>query len=350
LLTAAPAAYSQSSPERIVGVQEPPELKGPPKRVDKRAKEPAEAQTHPTDWEKRAQAHYRLKQYRLAIGDYSRVLELDPENVTAYEYRGSAEMQLKQYSFAARDFGQALQRRGDDWWDYGWAITVLESRGDADVEIGMYKDAVLDYSKAIEKTLAVFTSSWSLKQFRRLYPEYNEISDEVLCRKLHALFWPEEDYAELKRKLLEENKNEQIGGQLNFLYNGRAKAYLGTGDYRRAALDYQRLPTGLDLGWRWHALKSGSGREEQYIDLRTFEVTDVNTVRFWLKTWQVSDAFTVQSYESDCTSKRINVISTVVYNSKGDVVNSFDTGAGWQQIVPESRGEELYAGMCSAGQ
>ena len=69
--------------------------------------------------------------------------------------------------------------------------------------------------------------------------------------------------------------------------------------------------------------------------------------RLWLKTVKKDGSHTVQAYEIDCQGGRINATSTVQHDPNGEVVNTIETSGGRQPIVPGTRGEQLYNGMCS---
>ena len=70
-----------------------------------------------------------------------------------------------------------------------------EYRGDAYGKMGMYREAIENYSNAIKYQLANMTFLITLKQFRGIYPEYRNVPDEALVRKIDTLFWPQYDYA-----------------------------------------------------------------------------------------------------------------------------------------------------------
>jgi tetratricopeptide (TPR) repeat protein len=57
----------------------------------------------------RGKAKYPLKDYRGAIQDYSKAIELDPEYAHAYYYRGNAKVNLKDYRGAIQDYSKAIE-------------------------------------------------------------------------------------------------------------------------------------------------------------------------------------------------------------------------------------------------
>ncbi len=295
-------------------------------------------------YELRASAYHNLKQYRQAIRDYDRVLELDPENVTAYADRGLAKMEIGELLSATVDFGDAIRRKKDD--DHS-LTNSYEHRGDAYARLGMYREAIADYSQAIKYQLANLTFLLNLKQIRGLYPEYDGVSDETMVRKINALFWPQYEYSVMAKQLLEGEGKWQIS-LINDLYEKRGDAYLKSGDFRRGMLDFNRIfhgiPNFADTVERWRSL--GSGKEDWYLDVKSLEFGQ--TARLWIRTGQKDKTYTLASYEIDCTGRRLNSTSRATYDQQDHLLNSSEANTGWQRIIPETIGETLYNGMCSA--
>jgi tetratricopeptide (TPR) repeat protein len=297
-------------------------------------------------YEQRASAYLTLKQSNLAIKDYDKVLELDPENATAYADRGLAKLEGGRLLAATVDLGDAIRRKKDvlDRWLYVY-------RADAYMQLGDYRNAIADYSKAIEGALANDTFLLNLKQFRGLYPEYGGVSDEALCRKINAVFWPEFEYSEFARRL-KENKEYGIGLYFCELYEKRGDAYLRAGDFGRAVLDFSRIFKGIPnlagtVG-RWRLLGFYRGGEEYYVDVKSVEFADNGPARLWLKMVSKKQTYTVDACEVDCKSKRIRQTSSLAYDSDGKLVSSTEASSGWQQIAPDTVGEHLYNGLCPA--
>lgn len=304
-------------------------------------------------YEGRASAHAVLKQYQQAITDHDKVLELDPENVTAYADRGLAKLEFGQYLSATLDLGEAIRRKRESSFAFDKDTLGMsyEYRADAYMKAGEHRNAIADYSKAIERRLANDSFLLSLKQFRDLYPEYNRVSDEVLCRKIHALFWPEFEYDVVSKKLLGENGDWEPSFLLKDLYEKRGDAYLRANDFYDGVLDFNRIfkgfPNFAEFVDRWRLLGTSSDASDYYLDLRTVEFAESGPSRLWLKNVNKNRSYTVQSVEIDCKSKRINTTSANAYDSEAKFVRSSDLGTGWQQIIPETQGEQLYMGMCS---
>lgn len=301
-------------------------------------------------YERRSSKYHGLRQYREAIKDYDKVLEVDPENLAVLADRGLAKAELGQHLAAIFDYNEVIRKAKPD---YEYLGSAYEQRAAAYLKVGDNLNAISDLTKAIELGLGRQGFLFSLGQFRALYPEYDGVSDDALCRKLNNFFWPEYEYS-VFAKHIAENKGDWAISGLNELYEQRGDAYLRTGAFRNAVSDFNRIlkaipifATGLE---RWRLLGSSAGGEQYYLDVKTVEFSRNDPARFWLKTVNKNESYLVQSHEINCKGRRLNVTSRVLYSPNGQVVNSSDTSSGWQRIIPESLGEKLYNGMCSATQ
>jgi tetratricopeptide (TPR) repeat protein len=296
-------------------------------------------------YEQRASAYLNLKQYSQAIKDFDTVLNLDPEYASAYSDRGIAKLDSGQYLAATVDFGDAIRRKkeGDSF-----VSNLYEYRADANVKLGQYRDAIADYSNAIERQLANDTFLLSLTQLRALYPEYDKVPDDRLLRKINMLFWPQFEYKVFTEQI-GKNGNWQIA-LLNGLYEKRGDAYLRAGDFRRAVLDFTRIYKGIpnfaDSTERWRMLGKGAGGDAYYLDVKSTEFTVSDFAQVWIKTVGKKETQTI-AYKIDCKGRRLSSGSAVTYDLDNKLVRSADPNSGWQQIVPDSIGEQLYSGMCS---
>jgi tetratricopeptide (TPR) repeat protein len=291
----------------------------------------------------RASAFSGLKEYPQAIADYDKVLELDKENVIAWADRGLANLEIGRYLAATVDLGEAIRRKGED---SSTLSMSYEYRGDAYAKMGTYRDAIENYSQAIKYQLANMTHLISLTQIRGLYPEYESVPDEALVRKINLLFWPQYDHATMT-KILTEKQSEWKISMINDLYEKRADCYLKYGDYRRGVLDFSRIFKGIpDFGQyveRWRSM-GGKAGEEWFIDIKSTEFSA--TPRLWAKFMEKDQSYSVQAFDFDCKSRRIAMTSIAKYNKDEELVGSSDTGGGWQRVIPQTRGEQMYFGMC----
>ena len=297
-------------------------------------------------YDQRANSYLSLKQYSQAIKDFDTVLNLNPGYASAYSDRGIANLESGHFFAATVDFGDAIRLKKED--DSSLS-NLYEYRGDANVRLSSYRDAIADYSRAIERQLANLTFLISLKQFRALYPEYDKVSDEAVLRKLNVLFWPQYEY-KVFREQLEKNGKWEIS-LVNELYEKRGDAYLKVGDFRRGALDFKRIFKGIpnfaDSTDRWRLLAKGADGDTYYLDVKSAEFSEDSPSRIWIKTVGKKETQTI-GYEIDCKGRRLSSSSEATYDSGGKLVHSSDLGGGWQQIIPDTIGEQLYSGACSS--
>ena len=99
---------------------------------------------------KRARAYYnrgnakdKLGEYKVAIADYDKAIELNPDYAGAYNNRGNAKGKLGEYKAAIADYDKAIELNPDD-------ARAYNNRGNAKGKLGEYKAAIADYDKVIE--------------------------------------------------------------------------------------------------------------------------------------------------------------------------------------------------------
>jgi tetratricopeptide (TPR) repeat protein len=293
----------------------------------------------------RASAYFELKQFSQAVADYDKTLELDKDNTTAYADRGLAKLQIGQYWAATIDLEEAIKRKDES--DNSLSASY-EYRADAFSKLGLYREAIENYSQAIKYQMMNLSFLISLKQFRGLYPEYDKVSDEELIRRINVLFWPQFDYDTMANRLLEKKNQEWQIGLIHELYQKRGDVYLRNGDYLRGVRDFSRIFKGIpnfaSTIERWRLLGEQPG-EAWYVDVKSTEFG--STPRLWAKFMEKNGNYTVQSFDFNCKERRIRVTSTVLYSKDEDLLNSSEAVAGWQRVIPDSRGEQMYNGMCA---
>jgi tetratricopeptide (TPR) repeat protein len=326
-----------------------------PKTADKRAKALAaynkavQIDPHFTEgYFDRAELYLDLKEYKHAIHNFDIVVEANPKVEGACHDRGVAKLQLNDFYGAISDFSCALDNKLAD------PKLAYENRADAYVKVGDYENATKDYTQAIKIEFGQELFLMNIVQVKKLYPEYKNVSDDVLCRKLHAMFFRNMKYEDFAKQLTDVNmkKGDFDSFLLPDLFVKRADAYLKSGDYRRAIADYRRTAGGFAYGRktldRWHLISKGS--QELYIDSETAELDNPSSPKFWLKLVDtkptVKGAYTVEQWAVDCQLKKVEIFSFIKYDAKGNVLASNDSPTGWESTAPDSLGEQLYTGMC----
>ena len=86
---------------------------------------------------------YDFGLYDLAIANYDKAIQLEPNNAAAYNNRGLAKGYLGQYFAAISDFDKAIQRKLDD-------AKAYYNRGVVKGYLGQHFAAISDYDKAIQ--------------------------------------------------------------------------------------------------------------------------------------------------------------------------------------------------------
>ena len=92
--------------------------------------------------------------------------------------------------------------------------------------------------------------------------------------------------------------------------------------------------------------RSGDGRD-YYLDVKSAEFPESQPMQLWIKMTGKKGSKTL-AYEINCRTRLIDNTSMVAYDPSGTVMNTSELSGGWQSIVPDSIGEQLYNGACSA--
>jgi len=91
----------------------------------------------------RGVSYYNLDSLKMALLDFEKALQIDPENVVAHSYKGICNYKLKDYKSAIEDYTRAINLDQ-------YTIISYINRGLCWQKLRMYDKAVNDYSKAIE--------------------------------------------------------------------------------------------------------------------------------------------------------------------------------------------------------
>jgi hypothetical protein len=126
---------------------------------------------------------------------------------------------------------------------------------------------------------------------------------------------------------------------------------LRSGDFRRGILDFTRIFKGIpnfaDSTDRWRALGRAADQEDYFLDAKSAEFPSDGPVHLWVKMVGQKETQTLE-YELDCKTKRMNGASTVTYDSSRKVLTSSEVSGGWQRVIPDTIGEQIYTGACGS--
>jgi tetratricopeptide (TPR) repeat protein len=296
-----------------------------------------------------------LKHPTLALTAYNKAIELRPNDHEFYNRRAQLLMDMGKEREAIGDFTKAI----DNCQDSGLLQAYYEQRAEMYLKVGAFGDAASDYSTAIRLILeTVVPHSLGLKQFRKLYSEYDSLSDQTASAKLQALLrpgWQPDVF--LKTFTEAADGADIVATELSDNYTHRGAAYWLSKNYKRAIADYQRVfsafpkyikenPDALD---RWK-LFFVTATSEDYVDVKTADYSQPDLIKLWLKlvekkTADKSPNYSLSETHVNCATKMIGILSATHYDAKGSVLDSVNTTV-WQKIVPETLGEALYEGMC----
>jgi len=94
----------------------------------------------------RGRAKRSLEDYKGAIADYTKAIELTPEFVMAYNNRGNTKADLEDYEGAIADYTKAIELTSK----VENQNVLLKNRGNTKTDLEDYEGAIADYTKAIE--------------------------------------------------------------------------------------------------------------------------------------------------------------------------------------------------------
>jgi tetratricopeptide (TPR) repeat protein len=115
-----------------------------------------------------------------------------------------------------------------------------DNRAEAYMKLHNYPKAIEDISASIKQQLSSAVFLMNIDQFRRIYPEYDAVPDDVLCEKLRVLFFPAMRYSDFANRFLIEAKDFS-STVLPDLYLKRGDAYAALKQTVKANIEYDRV-------------------------------------------------------------------------------------------------------------
>ena len=283
----------------------------------------------------RAEAYFELNQFPEAIADYVEIVTLNPTDAGAYNDCALAKMQLGNNYAAISDFDKAIANMKRELNH----SNSYESRADAYMKTRQWGLAIDDLSTAISLQIGGVVMLSNVKQFRALYPEYKTTSDEAIARKLNQTFYPNMKYEDFSKGFLHGNKDWE-STVVPDLYVKRSDAYLKSGDWHNATLDYRRaldgFPSYASAIDRWREITSLHD-SHVHIDAKTFDDSQPDSVKLWIKQARgsnyVAGPYSVQEYELNCGARQIRTVAFSNYDASGNVTGSRE-GGKWRAWYP----------------
>jgi protein O-mannosyl-transferase len=153
-------------------------------------------------------AYSELRNYRQAIGDYDKVIEIKPKYTEAYSNRGNAYLHLGNDRQAIGDFDKAIEINPKHERAYN-------NRGTAYSNLGNDTQAIRDYDKAVE-----------------INPKYEKAYNNR--GKSYSLL------GNYRQAIGDYDKAIEINPKYAKAYNNRGNAYTKLGNYRQAIGDFDK--------------------------------------------------------------------------------------------------------------
>jgi tetratricopeptide (TPR) repeat protein len=190
----------------------------------------------------RGHAYSYLKDNRRAIKDCNKAIELDPKNAFAYLNRGFAYYSLKEYRRAISDYNKAIeldQNKAD----------LYVRRGVAYLRLKEYRRAISDYNKAIEldqKKAGLYfgrgTAYRMLEEYRKAISDYSKVIElnpnDAEAYKVRGMgYLLLEEY---RKAISDYSKVIELNPKDVEAYKNRGLAYFPLKDIYNACLDFER--------------------------------------------------------------------------------------------------------------
>ena len=180
---------------------------------------------------------YRIGEYDTAIADFTKAIELNPDDHEAYNNRGSVYAKLEKYDTAIADFTKAIELNPDDH-------EVYNNRGNAYADLKKYDTAIADYTTAIELKpddhKAYYNRGfayYSLKKYDTAIADFNK-SIEIMPNNYHPYAFRDVAY----RNLVEDYTTAiEIKPDDHESYYNRGSVYAKLEKYEQAIADIEHV-------------------------------------------------------------------------------------------------------------
>jgi tetratricopeptide (TPR) repeat protein len=195
-------------------------------------------------YEERAEAYLKLKQHAQAIRDYTDALRLESnqhETGILFNDRGLAKFNTGLYQSSVEDFTLAIKLLCNS--DVEKQCDEYVNRANAYAKQKNFSSAGDDLSMAIRSHLGS-SFIWGISQFRKIYPEYDGVRDDVLADSLRRRLYPQMTYPDFSKEFLIDAKgiDEFVIAEL---YCRRGDMYARMGNGADAKKEYDRVVRGF---------------------------------------------------------------------------------------------------------
>ena len=182
---------------------------------------------------------YLGNNYKMAVENFDKAIELDANNAESYFLRGDAQARLKNFSEAVEDFTKALEMKPEK--------EIYKKRGEVYLQIFENEKAIADFNKVLEfstknvgayKGLAIaFANLKNKKLALENFDKFVELSgEENFYQELGEIYFALGEYekaVEIFSKYIELNKYTVEG------YYLRGRSYFEQKNYASALTDFE---------------------------------------------------------------------------------------------------------------
>ena len=194
------------------------------------------------DYYDRGNAKQELKEYKAAITDYDKAIELNPNFTEAYSKRGNVKFFLQEYQEAILDYDKAIELNPNYYKAYS-------NRAVSKQELKDYKGAIADFDKAIELNpkYALFYSNrgdlkYTLSQYKEAIVDFDKAIelDPNFTRVYYHRGYTKQELKEYKEAIVDFDKAIELNPNLSPPYNNRGNAKQELKEYENAITDYDK--------------------------------------------------------------------------------------------------------------
>jgi tetratricopeptide (TPR) repeat protein len=191
----------------------------------------------------RANAYEKRGKYNLAIADYSKLIELEPSDTIFYQMRAGVYLKMGEYDKAVADHGKTIELEPT-------GIDNYHRRVDVYLKTDQYDQAIADYNKLIElepsdtnffRRAAVYVK---LGDYERAVSDYRRAVDSIQAGSYDNFYINNIIYTlkreEYDRAITDFSKLIELDPSNPIFYQWRGFINFNKGQYDLAAADYSK--------------------------------------------------------------------------------------------------------------
>jgi tetratricopeptide (TPR) repeat protein len=192
----------------------------------------------------RGNSYARIEQFNLAIADFTKAIELNPQDAIAYSNRGNSYDSKGQFDSAIADFTKAIELNPQD------AIASY-NRGNSYARIEQFNLAIADFTKAIElnpqDAIAYNNRGNSYDSKGQFDSAIADFTKAIELNPQDAIAYNNRgnSYTRIEQfnlAIADFTKAIELNPSYAIAYIGRAKAYKYNKDINAAILDLKQIP------------------------------------------------------------------------------------------------------------